>query len=166
MPKELNVSFLGDNIERMLKEITTEIFNDKALAKKNSIINEGLKAAAQSILPSVWNNMRHKKGIMRMFTGLKRVRKGVGWSIASPTRDELAVGYPKAKNAKGYYPMSMEYGFKSKKSRKKIEGNHAMKRALEDNRDEAINESRTYISNKLENEMRKYLTARAKVGLA
>lgn len=154
--KILNVKFMGDDIDKLLDSVTKEIFADKAAKKKNSIINAGLKESANYLLPHVWNKQRSLTGAMRMFTGLKRLKRG-GWRISTPYREELAIMYPKALDSNGYYPASMEYGFKHYKSKEKINGDGALGDAMDAGRSEAIEVSKRFYSVKLDAAMKKYL---------
>ena len=92
-----------------------------------------------------------------MFTDLKRLSKGGGWRIYSPKREELAVKHPEILNSKGYYPAAMEYGFKSKKAGRKIEGNRAMGAAMDQSREHALSIVRSEIQLKLERDMKRHL---------
>ena len=155
MSKALNVKFMGDDIQKLLDDVSRKVFAEKT-GQANAIINAGLKESAQEILPEVWNRQRSKTGTMRMFTGLKRLKRG-GWSIMSPYREELALVYPNARKAKGYYPASMEYGFKLKGKGKFVPGDNAMFSALNENKSVAIDVAKRYISTKLESALKRYI---------
>ena len=153
MAKILDVQFIGADIDKMISDTMKTVDPKKWQKKKNSLINKGLKVGANNILPVVWRKQSVDTGTMRMFTSVKRI-KGGGWRIATPTREELAVGHPDALTAKGYYPMSIEMGYKDRGGNK-IEGTHAMRDAMDDNRIETIRLVGVFYGNKLESLLKK-----------
>jgi hypothetical protein len=169
MAKLLSVKFISNDIDKALNSIAKEIAPDKWPQKKNGIINKGLKVSANTVLPTAWSNMRvGATGRNRMFTSIKRI-KGGGWRISTPRRNELDLQTVEesktAKNKKGYYPASMEFGFKHYKSKKMVEGDHALKKAMDTDRPYAIQAAKKYYENAIEKFAQKSLGSKKKRSL-
>jgi hypothetical protein len=169
MAKLLSVKFVSNDIDKALNSLMKEIDPKKWPQKKNGIVNKGLKASANEVLPTVWSNMRvGSTGRNRMFTSVKRVRGG-GWRISTPRRNELDLQTVEeskgAKNKKGYYPASMEFGFKHHKSKKMIEGDHALRDAMNTDRPYAIQTAATYYEKAMEKMIKKSLGVKKKRSL-
>jgi hypothetical protein len=157
--KVFDIKFIGADLDKALDKLTKEIAPNKWQGKKNGIVNKGLKEAANAVLPTVWNNMRvGSTGRNRMFTSVKRVRGG-GWRISTPRRNELELESSdvhkemrkSGMNTKtGYYPASMELGFKHYKSKKMIEGDHALKDAMDTDRQKAIDTAASFYKKSIE----------------
>jgi hypothetical protein len=167
MAKLLSVKFISNDIDKALNVLMKEISPKKWPQKKNGIVNKGLKESANSVLPTVWGNMRvGSTGRNRMFTSVKRVRGG-GWRISTPKRNELELleKTETPKNKKGYYPASMEFGFKHYKSKKMIEGDHALRDAMNTDRPYAIQTAATYYEKAMEKMIKKALGVKMKRSL-
>jgi len=163
MAKVLDAKWIGVDLDRWMSDMAKDIFGEKAIKKKNAIINKGLKVAANNMLPAVWAALasRRDTGATILFTSIKRASGG-GWLIATPTRDELSVFHKSAKGAKGYYPASQEFGWKHKSGRK-IEGHHAMKKTMDVNRELSLQKAASFYRSNLESALRKLQKKQAKL---
>jgi hypothetical protein len=143
--RALNIKFVGPDLDHLLTELSKQIAPDRWEGKKNGIINKGLKEVARKMLPAAWSNLAvGATGYNRLFTDLKRVRGG-GWRISTAGAKALRLDEDRKPGARrGYYPASVEMGFKHWKSKKKVEGDHAMKKTMEEGRAKAIEDARAY----------------------
>jgi len=183
MAKVLDVKFIGVELDQWMTDMTRNLYGEKAIKKKNNLINRGLKQAALSMLPDVTSSMlRYRNtGTSALHTELKRVRGG-GWRIATPTRKKLgpttnwdfaryksgpsygSAAYlgKKVSDRQGYYPASVEYGHTNKLLKRRIYAKQPMKRAFDSNEESSKKVAAAFYRSKLEAAMRKEQKKRIK----
>ncbi len=146
----------GANILKQLDEAMKIIDSDKWMKKRNSVINKALRSTAKTMLPKVKGAVSKDTGVMASAIYIGRVRKGGGVRISTPKKALLKSEGTQTGDS-GYYPASIEYGFRHAYTKKKINGTNAIRDIASKYHDSSLNQINNTIKTQIEKRMKRHI---------
>lgn len=129
MAATIKISMIGD--KALIKR-----FNDLDAKSQGKVFRPAVRKSVNPVLTTARALAPKRSGAMargltiRAFRSAKKLRKGVGAMVVTPTREKLGI----AEKAAWYYPSLVELGHKKKGGRGRVAGRPFLRNALKSNK--------------------------------